>query len=120
VTAPHVHLIANLFDEDTDGSWRRISQFAINPILRNGIETLEPVVPGEKYLMDPPGYAMAHHLKKGHRLVLRVTTSDPDKVPMFSIDPNITVFAGPGGTVLQVPVIQNPVLYKDKFVLEKI
>lgn len=118
VTAPHVHLIANLFDEHPDGTWRRISQFAINPVLRNGIDTLEPVVPAERYMMNPPGYAMAHRLRNGHKLVLRVTTSDPDKVPMFSIDPNVTVFTGPGGTVLQVPVIQNPVLYKDKFPLE--
>ena len=37
VTVPRVHLIANLLDEDAEGKRRRISQFAINPELRNGI-----------------------------------------------------------------------------------
>ena len=74
---PRVHLIANLLDEDADGKRRRISQFAINPELRNGLATETPVVPGERYTLEPPGFAMAHHLRAGHRLVLRVTTSDP-------------------------------------------
>ena len=37
MTAPRVHLIANLLDEDAEGKRRRISQFAINPELRDGI-----------------------------------------------------------------------------------
>ena len=88
VTAPRVHLIATLFDErPEDGDRRRITQWAINPELRDGIANRKLVVPGQRYEMQPPGFAMAHHVKPGHRLVLRVTTSDPDKVPMFAVDP---------------------------------
>ena len=65
VTVPRVHLIANLLDEDADGKRRRISQFAINPELRNGIATETPVVPGERYTLEPPGFAMAHHMRPG-------------------------------------------------------
>ena len=61
------------------------------------------MVPGQRYDMRPPGFAMAHHLRAGHRLVLRITTSDPDKVPLFAVDPAITVFTGNDATALHLP-----------------
>ena len=105
VTSPRVHLIGTLYDESPDGERRRISQFAINPELRVGVATPKPVIPGQLMQMEPPGFAMAHDLRQGHRLVLRFTTSDPDKVPTFAVDPLVTIATGPGGTVLQVPVV---------------
>ena len=123
VTAPRVHLIANLLDEglDEDGEpkRRRISQFAINPELRNGIATVTPVVPGERYTLEPPGFAMAHHLRAGHRLVLQVTTSDPDKAPLFAEDPNVSVFTGPEGTNVTVPVVTAPTIAPDTVPIEE-
>lgn len=113
VTTPRVHLIANLFDESPDGEWRRISQFALNPELRNGLATPKPVLPGQRYDMSLEGYAMGHHLQAGHKLVLRVTTSDPDKVPTFAVDPQVTVFTGSSATSVNVPVVTNPTLYPD-------
>ena len=118
VTVPRVHLIANLLDEDANGKRRRISQFAINPELRNGIATETPVVPGEQYTLEPPGFAMAHHMRAGHRLVLQVTTSDPDKAPFFTVDPNVSVFAGPDGTNVTVPVVGAPTLVADNVPLQ--
>jgi hypothetical protein len=109
-----VHLIANLLDEDAEGKRRRLSQFAINPELRNGIATETPVVPGERYTLEPPGFAMAHHLRAGHRLVLQVATSDADKAPLFAEDPNVSVFTGPEGTNVTVPVVSAPALAADK------
>ena len=119
VSAPRVHLIANLLDEDSEGTRRRISQFAINPELRNGIATETPVTPGERYTLEPPGFAMAHHLRAGHRLVLQVTTSDPDKAPFFSVDPQVSVFTGPEGTKVTVPVVRKPTLVADKVPIEE-
>jgi predicted acyl esterase len=114
VTAPRVHLIANLLDEDAEGKRRRISQFALNPELREGIAQRENVTPGEKYVMKPEGFVMAHHLRKGHRLVLQVTTSDPDKVPTFSTDPNVTVFTGgEDGTKVTLPIATKASLAAD-------
>ncbi|TQN44174.1 putative CocE/NonD family hydrolase [Blastococcus colisei] len=113
VTAPRVHLIGTLYDESPDGERRRISQFAINPELRVGVATPKPVIPGQLMQMQPPGFAMAHNLREGHRLTLRFTTSDPDKVPTFAVDPRVTIATGPGGTVLQVPVAGSPVLVDD-------
>ncbi|RZU30670.1 CocE/NonD family hydrolase [Blastococcus saxobsidens] len=113
VTAPRVHLIGTLYDESPDGERRRISQFAINPELRVGVATPKPVVPGQLMEMQPPGFAMAHNLREGHRLALRFTTSDPDKVPTFAVDPRVTIATGPGGTSLQVPVVAEPALVED-------
>ena len=113
VTSPRVHLIGTLYDESPDGERRRISQFAINPELRVGVATPKPVIPGQLMQMQPPGFAMAHDLREGHRLALRFTTSDPDKVPTFAVDPLVTIATGPGGTVLQVPVVDEPALVAD-------
>jgi hypothetical protein len=44
---------------------------------------------------------------------LRITTSDPDKVPTFAVDPRITVFTGPQGTSFELPVIPGGQLYPD-------
>ncbi|HEV2062408.1 MAG TPA: CocE/NonD family hydrolase [Solirubrobacteraceae bacterium] len=107
VTAPRVHLIANLLDEDADGKRRRISQFAINPELRDGIATRKNVTPGQRYVLEPPGFVMAHHLRKGHRLVLQVTTADPDKAPLFAKDPQVRVFTGRDATQVTVPVARG-------------
>lgn len=113
VTVPRVHLIATLYDQDEVGRRRRITQFAINPELRHGIANPTPVVPGERMTLDPPGFPVAHHLRAGHRLALRVTTSDADKVPLFAVDPHVTVFSGPGQTTLHLPVLTGPDLRRD-------
>jgi predicted acyl esterase len=122
VTMPRVHVIATLYDESPPTAQgverRRISQFAINPELRNGIDRVTPVVPGAPMTLRPPGFAMAHNLRAGHRLVLRVTASDPDKVPMFAVDLRVTVYTGPVAlqpavTALRVPVVPAPVLVPD-------
>ena len=113
VTAPRLHLIANLYDESTDGDRRRLSQCAINPELRGGIATRQLVVAGQRYDMAPPCFAIAHHLRAGHKLVLRVTTSDPDKVPLFSVDPAVTVFTGADATRVSLPVVPGATLHPD-------
>ena len=113
VTAPRVHLIANLLDEDANGKRRRISQFAINPELRDGIATRKNVTPGQRYVLDPPGFVMAHHLRRGHRLVLQVTTSDADKVGLFAEDPKVTVFTGREATAVTVPIVPNAKVSRD-------
>ena len=118
VTAPRVHLIATLYDEREDGDRRRITQWALNPELRDGIANRRLVVPGQRYDMRPPGFAMAHHVRPGHRLVMRVTTSDPDKVPLFAVDPEVTVFTGNDATAIHLPVVGAPVLSPDTVPLE--
>ncbi len=76
-------------------------------------------MPGERYTLEPPGFAMAHHLRAGHRLVLQVTTSDPDKAPFFTVDPNVSVFTGAEGTNVTVPVVSAPSLVADDVPIEE-
>ncbi|HEX7166776.1 MAG TPA: CocE/NonD family hydrolase [Acidimicrobiales bacterium] len=113
VTAPRVHLNAVVWSLAPDGTMRRLTAFAISPELRNGAATTTPVIPAERMQLRPPGWPALHRVDAGHRLVLRVTTSDTDKVPTFAVDPNVTVFTGPGGTVLELPVATKPKLVED-------
>jgi predicted acyl esterase len=114
VTAPRVSLIATLYDRPASGSDRRIGQFAINPELRDGFDKVSLVTPAQRYDLNPPGFPLVHHLKAGHRLVLRVSTADEDKIPMFAEDPNVTVFTGPGATEVTLPTVPASRLVADK------
>jgi putative CocE/NonD family hydrolase len=117
VTQPRVNLIATLYDEPPGAAAsgrRRLAQFAINPLLRDGLDTVTPTIPGERMDLDPPGFAIAHHFRAGHRLVLRISTSDQDKMPIFAEDPNVTVFTGPGATEVTLPVVAESAIYPDK------
>jgi len=119
MTMPMTYIIANLYEENPDGDMRRLSVFAINPILRESLETLSPVLAGQRYVLHPPGWPMAQHVRKGDRLVLEITTADnTDKFPFFSTDPNVVIYTGTPDTVLRVPVIDNPVLYDDNLPLK--
>jgi predicted acyl esterase len=113
VTVPRVYLLGTLYDESPDGTRRRLSQCAMNPELRDGIDKISPVVPGQQMALKPPCFPMSQHWRKGHKFVLRITTSDTDKVPLFAIDPNITIFTGGDATVLKLPYIENPTTYPD-------
>jgi hypothetical protein len=48
---------------------------------------------------------VSQHVRAGDRLILKVTTSDVGKLPLFSVDPHVTVFTGGAdGTKLELPV----------------
>jgi X-Pro dipeptidyl-peptidase len=113
ISVPQVHLIATLFAVGDDHR-RRLTQCAINPLLRDGLEQAAPAVPGTVYPLRPPCFAMAYKVRKGQKLRLRVTTSDDDKLPFFATDPNVTVaFGGSDGTQLTLPEVVDGRLYTD-------
>jgi len=103
VTSERVDLIATLYAKKDD-QLRRLTQWALNPLLRDGLATISPIVPGERMELKPPAFPIAHNVRKGTSLVLRVTTADPDKVPWASVDPQVSVYVGPGATTLHLPV----------------
>src|SRR5262249_22588762 len=93
---------------------RRISQCAMNPQLRDGYDHLSPIVPAQRMQLNPPCFTVSQHVKAGDQLVLKVATSDPDKLPFFTVDPDITVFTGgKDGTHIDLPVVTGA-LYPDK------
>jgi predicted acyl esterase len=116
VSAPQVYLIANLLDRSPDGTTRRISQFAINPVLRDGVDKTSPVTPGAVMKLKPPAFAMGHRLAQGHELVLQISASDRDKLALTAVDPRITVHTGPDATEVRLPVVQAPRLVRDQLV----
>ena len=68
--------------------------------------------------LDPPCWTVSQHLRPGDRLVLKVTTSDSDKLPLFTLDPNVTVFTGgASGTRIELPVATGRV-YDDAAPIE--
>ena len=108
-------IVANLFDVAASGEKRRISTFAINPLLRNGYDTVAPVVPALPMRMKAASWFIAHKLRPGHRLMLRVSASDADHLPFGAADPQIEVLGGDAGTVLKLPQVEAPKYYKDAF-----
>jgi predicted acyl esterase len=117
-TLPRVHSVANVFVRSKDGDERRITNCAANPELRKGADTVTPVVPGQRVDLRMQCFTMAHRLRRGERLVLRVATSDFEHMPFFSLDPRVTVFTGPDATSLRLPVVSEPKLNPDTVDLE--
>ena len=104
VTLQPLHLIATLYSAHAF-DLRRISQCAMNPQLRNGAERIALVIPGARMALDPPCFTVSQHVRAGDRLILKITTSDVDKLPLFALDPHVTVFTGgANGTKLELPI----------------
>jgi putative CocE/NonD family hydrolase len=114
------HIIPTMYDVPPEGDPIPISKgtFAINPELRDGIETITPVVPAEKMVLKMPGMAQAHYVPKGHRILLLIASSHPDKVATFA-EGVATVYEG--GAALKsshvtLPVIKRATVKKDTYV----
>ena len=104
VTLAPLHLIATLYSKHAY-DLRRISQCAMNPQLRDGADHVAAVVPGRRMQLQPPCFTVSQHVRAGDRLVLKVATSDVDKLPLFSLDPNVRVYTGGAdGTRIEIPV----------------
>jgi predicted acyl esterase len=104
VTMQPLNLIATLYSAHAF-DLRRISQCAMNPQLRNGSTHIALVTPGRRMQLHPPCFTVSQHVRAGDRLILKITTSDVDKLPLFAIDPHVTVFTGGSdGTKIELPV----------------
>lgn len=116
VTSPRIHINATLYDVDEKGGRDRIGRagWAIQPELRDGIGNPQPVIPGEVMTMKLESMAQAHLLERGHKLMLMIASSHPDKVPIFGGGSVVSVFTGGGkGTSFTLPVIYEPRLHRD-------
>lgn len=114
-TSPRVHIIPSLYDVSGDDRDRIGQSFcAVNPELREGIGQPSPVIPTQVMDFDIECQSQAHLLEKGHRLMLMIASSHPDKVPTFAADAQITVYTGGDeGTSVTLPVIYEPKRYAD-------
>ena len=115
-TSPKTHLIANVYVDDEEGRWTETAAegwFAVNPVVRDGIGNPQEVVPGETMEMELQGMTQAYLLPAGSRLRLVISSSDEEKLPVFTPGARIAVELGKEGTVLRLPVIPAPVLHPD-------
>jgi uncharacterized protein len=78
---------------------------AIQPQLRNGIDTVTPVVPGEEMALEPQCFTTAHWVPAGQRLSLVVSTKTPHHASFGSTDQQITVYTGPEDTRYTLPTV---------------
>src|SRR5918996_1489376 len=120
-TGQIVHLTATLFreqvttnEEGDEVVLREPMNFcAIQPQLREGIETVTPVVPGEEMALDLQCFTMAHWVPAGQRLTLEISTKTPHHASFGSTDRQITVYTGPEDTSYALPVVQRFRLFED-------
>lgn len=78
-----------------DGNYQnvRLGASAMNPELRNGLGTIEPISPGAPMTLTPPGQPLDRRVLAGSSLRFKIDAKDSDKVPTF---------AGPGVFALQL------------------
>jgi hypothetical protein len=111
-TGEIIHLVAQLAREDTSGAREVINTCTIQPQLREGIDTITPVVPQEEMALPLQCFTMAHWVPAGHRLVLTVGLSSPHHAT-FGGDRRITVFTGAEDTNYVLPMVPAATLYPD-------
>lgn len=119
VTLPdgrRIDVLATLYDVDPAKplSPGRITQAAINPELREGLDRVEPVVAGERMRLRPPAQPTDWLLRAGHRLRLVVSSAEDDKVPVFA-GPGVVVLhaGGPDAPRITLGTVSAPTLFTD-------
>ena len=126
VTSEITHLTATLFRErvvgvDEEGAEiierEPMNYCAIQPQLREGIETVTPVEPGAEMALPMQCFTMAHLVPAGQRLALEVSTGT-DHHASFASNGQITVFTGAEKTRYDLPVVEGAELYPDVPLLE--
>lgn len=113
--SPRAHINATLYDVQ-GSTFDRMGRagWAIQPELRDGWDNPQPVIPAERMSIKLDSQTQAHLIPKGHKLGLRIASSHPDKVATFAEGTHVTIYVGgKDGTSFTLPVIPNPVLYKD-------
>jgi putative CocE/NonD family hydrolase len=120
-TGQIMHLTATLFREQVTTNeqgepevLREPMNFcAIQPQLRNGVETVTPVIPREEMALETQCFTMAHWVPAGQRLSLEISTKTPHHASFGSTDRQITVYTGPEDTRYGLPTVPQFQLAND-------
>jgi putative CocE/NonD family hydrolase len=113
VTNPLTHLVATLWRVDGAGTREPVDFCAIQPQLRDGIDTVSPVVPGEVMALDMQCFTVAQWVPAGQHLELEVSTGSQHHASFGDTNPQITVHTGPDLTAYRAPLVENAVLHDD-------
>lgn len=85
-----------------DGTSKRLSFGFLDLGQREGDDRRLPVLPGERYRIEVPLLPASHHVPRGHRLRLAVSTSYWPMIWPASRRVRLSIFAGRG--VLSIPI----------------
>ena len=107
-----VDLVTTLWRVDADDNREAVSFCGIQPQLRDGVETVTPVVPGEEMALPMQCFTTAHWIPAGQRLVLEVGTRSPHHASRGA-EAQVTVFTGPGRTTYRLPTLPGARLHDD-------
>jgi predicted acyl esterase len=113
VSNPLTHLVASLWRIDGDGNREPVDFCAIQPQLRDGIDTIAPVVPGEVMALDLQCFTVAQWVPAGQRLELLVSTGSQHHASFGDTNPQITVHTGPGLSRYRAPLVEGAALHDD-------
>jgi uncharacterized protein len=105
-------VVTTLFREDANGNRQAVSFCAIQPQLRDGVETLSPVVPGEVMALDLQCFTTAQWIPAGQKLVLQVGTRSPHHASLGS-DAQMTLHTGPESSAYHLPTAEDVDLVDD-------
>ena len=90
---------------------------AIQPLLREGIDTIAPIVPAARMDMEPQCFTAAHVLEPGDQLVLRISaahrSTGSHHAPTLGGDPQVTIFTDGDGTAVNLPQVIGAELHPD-------
>ncbi|MGH9137978.1 MAG: CocE/NonD family hydrolase, partial [Acidimicrobiales bacterium] len=112
-TAQIAHLVTTLWRVDAEGNREPVNFCAIQPQLRNGVDTVTPVVPLEEMELPLQCFTAAHWVPAGQRLELEVSTGSQHHASFGDTDPLITVHTGPDRTRYDLPAVPDAVLHDD-------
>jgi putative CocE/NonD family hydrolase len=113
VSNPLTHLVATLWRIDEDGDREPVDFCATQPQLREGVDTISPVVPGEVMALDMQCFTVAQWVPAGQRLELEISTGSQHHATFGDTNPQITVHTGPDLTRYQAPMVDGAVLHDD-------
>ncbi len=111
-----IHLTVQLFRKDDDGNREAINTCAIQPLVRDGVATLSPVVPGQEMDLRPQCFTMAHWIPAGQHLELEVSVRTSHHASWGA--GRITVYTGPGKSHYLLPERTAFTLHEDVPLLE--
>ncbi len=113
VSNPTVHhLTVTLFRVDEAGNREAMNYCAIQPMLRDGVHQLSPVIPAQEMGLPLQCFTMGHWVPAGQHLEVEVATRTPHHAS-FGTDRNITVFTGPGKSHYLLPEVPDFTLFDD-------